>query len=137
VPLTDATGSGLLPTPTASEAARGGRGQGSIKNGGGVTLKNVVRMWPTPTSRDWKDGSASACANVPANGLLGRVVHQFPTPTASRRAGLQSHGKNVVTGSLNPTWVEWLMGYPLEWTALEPSAMPSSRKSRKSSGEQS
>jgi len=118
-------------------------------------------MWPTPTSRDWKDGSAQACANVPTNALLGRVVHQwptphancstgpgrqgrdggdnlqtavamFPTPTANRRDGLQSHGVNVVTGSLNPTWVEWLMGFPLGWTDLGRSATPSSRKSRKS-----
>jgi hypothetical protein len=47
----------------------------------------------------------------------------FPTPTASRRDGLQSHGVNVVGGSLNPQWVEWLMGYPLEWTALKDWAM--------------
>ncbi len=36
-----------------------------------------------------------------------------------------------------PTWVEWLMGFPLGWTALEPSETPSSRKSRKSSGARS
>ncbi len=129
VRLTDGTDSGLLATPTtkANQLA-----PSMMKHPG---CRNL--MWPTPTSRDWKDGSATACANVPVNGLLGRVVHQFPTPTASRRTGLQSHGRNVVTGSLNPTWVEWLMGYPLEWTALKPSAMPSSRKSRKSSGGQS
>ena len=23
-------------------------------------------------------------------------------------------------GKLNPTWVEWLMGWPLEWTDLKP-----------------
>ena len=23
-------------------------------------------------------------------------------------------------GSLNPTWVEWLMGWPVGWTSLEP-----------------
>jgi DNA (cytosine-5)-methyltransferase 1 len=39
-------------------------------------------------------------------------------------------------GSLNPTWVEWLMGFPLEWTACEAWETRSSRKSRKSSGEQ-
>jgi hypothetical protein len=27
------------------------------------------------------------------------------------------------TGRLNPTWVEWLMGWPLEWTDLKPLAM--------------
>ena len=75
-------------------------------------------MRPTPTSRDHKDGSAQSCSNVPVNSLLGRAVH-MPTPTANRRNGLQSHGVNVVTGSLNPTWVEWLMGFPLGWTVCE------------------
>jgi hypothetical protein len=94
-PLTDGTESGSLPT------------------------------WPTPTSRDHKDGTAQSCRNVPTNGLLGRVIHQresLPTSTAI-----------VVSGSLNPTWVEWLMGYPLEWTVLKDWATPSSRKSRNGS----
>jgi hypothetical protein len=26
---------------------------------------------------------------------------------------------SVVGGQLNPTWVEWLMGYPSGWTVLE------------------
>jgi hypothetical protein len=38
---------------------------------------------------------------------------------------LESEG----SGSLNPTWVEWLMGFPLGWTDLEPSETPSSRRS--------
>lgn len=37
------------------------------------------------------------------------------------------------TGITNPAWVEWLMGFPPEWTVSALSAMPSSRKSRKSS----
>jgi hypothetical protein len=36
-----------------------------------------------------------------------------------------------LNGALNPTWVEWLMGFPLGWTDLAASATPSSRKSRK------
>jgi hypothetical protein len=32
------------------------------------------------------------------------------------------------TGQLNPTWVEWLMGFPLTWTALL--AYPSSPRRR-------
>ncbi len=98
-------------------------------------LTQQVQMWPTPTTRDWKDGTAESCKNVPPNGLLGRVVHwpMMPTPTSSRRTGLQSHGVNVVTGSLNPTWVEWLMGYPLGWTDLKDSETPSSPKSASTS----
>src|SRR5213596_2806436 len=37
-------------------------------------------LWHTPTSRDHKDGTAQSCANVPVNGLLGRAIHQYPTP---------------------------------------------------------
>jgi hypothetical protein len=33
------------------------------------------------------------------------------------------------TGQLNPNWVEWLMGYPIGWTDLKDSEMPSCRKS--------
>nr|WP_230579976.1 hypothetical protein [Xenorhabdus bovienii] len=39
--------------------------------------------WPTPTTRDWKDGKE--CQNVLLNALLGRVVWMagWPTPNAS------------------------------------------------------
>ena len=61
-------------------------------------------MWPTPTARDWKDGTAKSCENVPVNALLGRSVHGPGQPE---------------NGSLNPTWVEWLMGFPAGWTDCE------------------
>ena len=44
---------------------------------------------------------------------------------------------NVGHGRLHPESAEWMMGYPEGWTALEPSEMPSPRRSRKSSGGQS
>jgi len=58
--------------------------------------------WPTPTSRDYKDGVY--CPNVPVNKLLGREVWEGP-----------DNG-----GRLNPDWVEWLMGWPIGWTSLDP-----------------
>jgi hypothetical protein len=62
----------------------------------------VVEMerWPTPTSRDWKDGRS--IGQAPVNALLCRAVG--PTPE---------------NGSLNPEWVEWLMGFPSGWTDLK------------------
>ena len=39
-------------------------------------------------------------------------------------------------GSLNPTWVEWLMGYPEGYTDLKDWEILSSRKSRKKSAKQ-
>ena len=120
VRLTDATGSGLWRTPNSRENG-GGEYQDTEKiairwaNGRQVNLSEQAKMWPTPTSRDWKDGSAQACANVPSNSLLGREVH--------------TDGMNS-SGSLNPAWVEFLMGLPTGWTALKRSATPSSRRSR-------
>jgi site-specific DNA-cytosine methylase len=65
-------------------------------------------MWGTPKAQDsrhakWDRGKSN----------LGEQV-----------AGL-SNG-----GSLNPTWVEWLMGWPLGWTACEPSEMGRFRRVR-------
>jgi hypothetical protein len=154
-PLTGGIESGSWPTPDASVAQDGEKPETWLArrervkakaingNGMGMPLTIAVQLWPTPTSRDWKDGSAKACANVPANGLLGRVVHQYPTPHANCHTGPGEKGQGgpnlqtVVGGSLNPTWVEWLMGFPLEWTVCELSATRSSRRSRKSSGERS
>jgi hypothetical protein len=114
------------------------------------------RMWPTPTA------SGFECQDVEkllqrreelkakhknGNGF-GLTLNQavkvamYPTPTvqdASNNGGPSQHQRNslplnaVAGGSLNPTWVEWLMGFPLGWTALDASATPSSRKSSKSS----
>ena len=138
VPLalpTDVTGSGLLPTPEASNTKAvalrsGGRkprnflaplrstptasehtGPGH-KAQGGMNLRTAV-MVATPTSRDWRSGKAS------------------PETLAKNSRPLSEQ----VGGSLNPTWVEWLMGYPLGWTVLEHWATRSSRKLQKSSAE--
>lgn len=76
------------------------------------------RMWPTPAARDYR----------------------YPNARPFRERGGGKRGEqlpNAIGGALNPTWVEWLMGYPTEWTALAPSEMPSSRRFPRSSGEQS
>jgi hypothetical protein len=159
VPLTGATASGLWQTPVADDAVDQAAGKfnsrdepklsaqvklwptptvngnynrkgASAKAGDG--LETAVQLWPTPTSRDWKDGSAKACENVPVNGLLGRAVHQFNTPRTTPRTARELDGVSPLgNGGLNPTWVEWLMGFPSGWTDLKRSEMPSSHRSRK------
>jgi hypothetical protein len=73
--LTDATVSGLLPTPTASDATVGeifgkhdtfkvsksGIIRKYTKNGvsGSLGLGRYVQFWPTPCARDWKDTAIS------------------------------------------------------------------------------
>ena len=108
------------------------------------TGESASHLWPTATARDYKEGTAKSCANILVNGLLGRAVHAtnaglFPTPTtgaglcggtgnfqqlkALRECGMitEEERRSMSAGnggSLNPEWVEWLMGYPIGWTAV-------------------
>lgn len=104
----------LWPTPRASDVKGEGAGAAlrRIANGMGCTLAGAVKLWPTPTVRD--SNSIAKCKRG-ANASPGGT----PLPVA-------------VGGTLNPMWVEWLMGYPLGWTDLEGSVMPWFRYKRKS-----
>lgn len=108
----------------------------SAKSGDG--LATAVARWPTPHGFS-KDGRS----NGPSGNELGRAVNRsFPTPVSKSPTGgrmgldggsharnklVEEHGeeamKELTGGSLNPPWVEWLMGWPIEWTALKPLAM--------------
>jgi hypothetical protein len=128
---TSETDSGsLVPSPTVNDSRNGrnrtaNRSQGKEHHHPGTTLCDYVMMWPTPTSTDGTHGGRITARKGRKGGSLVEAVSlsQFPTPTANRRSGLQSHGKNALLGTLNPMWVEWLMGWPIGWTALEPLAM--------------
>ena len=109
VRLTDATEFGLWRTPQAGDAKACHTGTQNQ-----VMLAHQVKMLPTPAARDWKDNGTSP-AELNRNSV-----------TLATIAG----------GSLNPMWVEWLMGFPADHTALSASETPSSRKSQKSSGGQ-
>ena len=112
---------GLWPTPVGDGDRR------TTFKQGGMPLGVAVRMWPTPTARlaDQRGAQAKRYSDPKRSNDLDDAVaatpKEYPTPTATRRTGLQSHGRNVVIGQLNPTWVEWLMGFPLGWTDLEDS----------------
>jgi len=56
-------------------------------------------MLPTPTARDWKSGKAS------------EKTHQRNSRPLNEKV-IRDHK----TGSLNPDWVEWLMGYGQGYT---------------------
>jgi hypothetical protein len=121
---------GYWPTIKTSDADRGGRGD-LLAAARGKPNKHFT-MWPTPQARDhFPPHRPEYIAEKKAQGygmsnLNDVVAHGgksiLPTPTANRRSGLQSHGKNVVRWQLNPRWVEWLMGWPIGWVSLEPLA---------------
>lgn len=65
------------------------------------------QTWPTASSRDWKDtpGMKKQSGERNRTDQLPRKVYAVEnTPPGG--------------GYLNPEWVEWLMGYPIGWTAL-------------------
>jgi hypothetical protein len=79
---------------------------GTVRNGpSNLGLAGTVRMWPTPTTRDYKGG-------------------RKPETLAASGRGETNSLNDAVTvrdqhGALSPEWVEWLMGFPVGWTSLE------------------
>ena len=142
VPRIDAIESGLLPTPSQSYGTNQGGAAGRV-GPGRPSLETMARknLWPTPRSED----SQCAGAHRGKPDSLYSATKMWPTPQAHDYTGpnTRSVGKERPVshddlptragGQLNPTWVEWLMGFPLEWTALDVSETPSSRKSRSGS----
>ena len=79
---------------------------------------------------------------VPAN-LCEAVQERFATPTVQDAHNNNNNSQqkrnspplNVQAGGpLNPTWVEWLMGWPIGWTDCEPLAMDKFRQWLRSHG---
>lgn len=58
-----------------------------------TTFGTGFGSWPTPTSRDHKDGKP--CPNVPVNGLLGRMVWPTPTSLAKAKDGNNEAGNSA------------------------------------------
>ena len=142
-PITSETGCGSLQqmwltprvveideTPENFRKRMNSKRKNDRKNGFGSLTMQV--KWASPNARDWKDSGASQGNRKSPN--LGTQVH-WPTPrTAGMCGGTGSWellNKNTTKeearkmgagngGSLNPTWVEWLMGWPLGWTDLKP-----------------
>jgi len=118
------------PTPRSTDADRGGRGdliQAIREN-----PNSHYRLWPTPRARESNDyQNVNRDKNGVSRGIaltLNGAVKLWATPTAST-GGQEPEGTTgrklttQVGGQLNPTWVEWLMGWPLGWTDLKPLAM--------------
>jgi hypothetical protein len=138
VRLTRGTGYGLLPTPCRADAEKGGRGDllQVIKGRTSPSGHYTNNLWPTPSSRDHKGAPGKGTqARGGRMSSLPLAVMKFPTPTcgdarnrrASKRAkAIYGAGPTLLEvvwgdrdgGSLNPNWVEWLMGWPIGWTDL-------------------
>lgn len=136
--LISGTGSGLwLGTPTATMSRR----SSEFAEGCTPMPAEFVKMWPTPCAMDSnpiqggnlyetktgtvrhmrEDGRSSN------RGLSAQVMWPTPTgPDAKNNGAPSQMVRNTkplnaeVGGSLNPTWVEILMGWPENWSCLNP-----------------
>jgi len=120
-----------------------------------VGLKDWIRRWPTPLVGDAHLSSTPEAAErriAEGKTTLSRAVQRtFPTPGATEdsyrlngdsqqsnslgaMARREASSEGSPSGQLNPTWVEWLMGFPAGWTDCEHLGTPLFRKSLKPSG---
>jgi len=109
----------LWRTPGAHETSGGlANALDRMEQGHAVSLSdqvNTPETWPTPRASEWK-----------GTGPLGSKSHKHRLDRGYLDATVQEREK--ATGQLNPTWVEWLMGFPLAWTDCEGLETPSCRK---------
>ena len=139
VPRTSAIGSGLwVGTPTMGDAL-GSTGRSERFRTKTPTPLEFVNKWPTPTSTLGTKGGRVTPAKAREGGTLiealsARTMWRTPSAmlvepksTVVKLTGRKPTDPQVgladqVGGKLNPTWVEWLMGWKLGWTDLKPLA---------------
>jgi DNA (cytosine-5)-methyltransferase 1 len=80
------------------------------------------KKFPTPQASDNRDRGNMSNAVVQRRVAIGKQI-------------LLSQSVSPTSGQLNPTWVEWLMGWPLEWTDLKPLEMDKSLSVQQQPGE--
>jgi hypothetical protein len=106
----------MFPTPTTIDAGTGRFNTSVGSSNARPTLAMMAKkdMWPTPNASDSRDRG------------------NMSNPAIQRRAaiGKQLNLSMVVhptSGQLNPSWVEWLMGFPIGFTVSKGWATPKSR----------
>ena len=149
------------PTPTTPSG--GGERSADRAGTGNLHYMARKGLWPTPDTRGFTNkGSLQLLAKMAEDQQeMDRMAYRaskktknegWPTPNASdhrdrgnlsnpsiqRRMaiGKQYNLSMVVSdqsGALNPTWVSWLMGYPLDWLDLPSRPNRTSRASKKAS----
>lgn len=127
---------GQLANQVAHPDLAGIAGMNSITDcWGGMDARIAAEtVWQTPVADDAVDRAAGK-VNSRGEPKLSAEVKLFPTPRtpsptgggtgldggAGARSMMDADTRAELTGaSLNPDWVEWLMGWPIGWTRLEP-----------------
>jgi hypothetical protein len=131
---TNATEFGLWRTPDTGGGGTSGllkQGKSHRNNGQPIQIRlvdqvNNPRLWPKMTPRKWATPVANPAGGTPEQflerkrktvekgNLMGISLTDLQMQVIAEEMGMDGRG------SLNPMWVEWLMGWPLGWTDLKP-----------------
>jgi hypothetical protein len=134
------TGSGLSPNGVDSFHTPNTNGLDGGSNSRRA-LRKKMQSWPTPCATDYKGSGQTGQLRdrldyAAERGATKSKTYNWPTPRTKGMCGgtgsWELLKKNTTIeearqmgagngGQLNPTWVEWLMGWPLGWTDLKPS----------------
>jgi DNA (cytosine-5)-methyltransferase 1 len=129
----------MVSWPTPDSSARGPNALDLVSDNGrsvarrtsgqkrGINLETATKLWPTPTSTERSGVNPTTGSGIG----LAKTAQLWPTPVADgdrttnykqggTSLGFAVRSKEITEGSLNPFWVEWLMGVPIGWTSLEP-----------------
>ena len=123
----------LFPTPRAADGEKGPRtkagAEKEVNRGHGIDLPLFTQLYPTPTVRgNYNREGVSAHSGDGLATFVKKLM--YPTSTANDSKnnatpsqhtdnGRHTNPLNVVAGgALNPMWVEWLMGFPINWTNI-------------------
>lgn len=122
-----------LPTPSASRYGRNKSPSAGASEGLSLDTMAARGMWPTPTvsGNHNRKGASPTSGDGLATAVLKRGLWATPTAHDAKDTGTApSEGRRnspclayQAGGKLNPTWVEWLMGWPLGQTDLKPLEM--------------
>jgi len=96
--------SGLWLTPTVQDSSKATKRWRESRQNNLTAQVFTPKMWPTPAKSN-------------AKGAVKKRFFGSPDYRSNLDEAVRTHKED---GQLNPTWVEWLMGFPTGWTDLQP-----------------
>lgn len=116
------------PTPTL----HGDHNRAGVWEKSGDGLSTAAKQWSTPDAGVWNDAEdpaqfrarqaklkAKATNGNGAGTPLAIQAKEFPSSHPDPKTSTHGEPSSQLPRKLNPLFVEWLMGWPLGWTALE------------------